>query len=97
MGALFSLWVRTENNETVIARGMHLINLSLKMTKILAVELKCICSQMSTTTPFFFASEPRSLLIHGWKRSQITDIWQEKWGLLRRGGEVEDGERIKMR
>lgn len=70
------------------------MNLSLKMTKILAVGLQCICSQMSSL--FFLTSEPQSLLIHGWKLSQITDIWQEKWG-VGRGGEVEDGERMKRR
>lgn len=32
--------------------------------------------------------EARSLLIHGWELSQITDIWQEKWG-LGKDGEVE--------
>lgn len=30
----------------------------------------------------FPALEPRSL-IHGWELSQITDIWQQKWGLGR--------------
>ena len=39
------------NNETVISGEMHLMNLSLKMTKIFIVELKCMFLNIYLSPP----------------------------------------------
>lgn len=55
-GSVFPVGKKRKINERATAGRVHLIDLSLKMIKILAVGLKCICSQMSTFFFFFFCT-----------------------------------------